>query len=138
MTQIQPSLTFNGQAEEAFEFYRSVFGGEFTSKMRWADNPQCDQFSDADKKLIMHVSLPVGTGAIMGNDMLAAFGELKQGNNFAVTIIPDSREEADRLFKGLSAGGEAKMPMQDMFWGAYFGALTDKFGTQWMINCDKK
>jgi PhnB protein len=138
MTQILPSLTFNGQAEQAFDFYRSVFGGEFTSKMRWADNPQCEQFSDADKQLIMHVSLPVGGGAIMGNDTLAAFGGIKEGNNFAVTLIPDTRDEADRLFNGLSAGGEVKMPMQDMFWGAYFGAFADKFGVQWMINCDNK
>ena len=139
MTQLIPSIAFDGNAEEAFNFYRSVFGGEFSSLMRWKDNPSCKDWSEADKNLIMHAALPVGQGMLMGNDFPKAIGQtLKQGNNFNVAIAPDTREEADRLFNGLSEGGQPKMPMQDMFWGGYFGALTDKFGIQWMINCENK
>ena len=137
MTQLNPYLSFDGTAEAAFNFYKSVFGGEFASIMRWRDNPQCEEFSENDKNGIMHVALPVGDSVIMGSDSVGAMGpELVAGNNFTVAISPDSREESDRLFNELSAGGEPTMPMQDMFWGGYFGCLKDKFGTPWMINFD--
>ena len=137
MTQLNPYLTFNGQTEEAFKFYQSIFGGEIRGPMRWADNPQCGEFSDADKNKVMHIALPVGDSIIMGSDFVGGMGqEFAEGNNFTVAISPDSREDADRLFAGLSDGGKAAMPMQDAFWGGYFGALTDKFGIPWMINFD--
>lgn len=134
MRQLNPYLSFNGQAEEAFNFYKSVFGGEFNGIMRWKDNPQCEGFSDEDKNGIMHVSLPIGNSVIMGSDSVKTMGEVTSGTNFQVAISPDSREDADRLFAGLSEGGKATMPMSDMFRGDYYGALTDKFGIQWMIN----
>ncbi len=138
MTQLNPTLSFNGNAEEAFNFYKSVFGGEFSSPMRWKDNPHCQGWSEADKNLIMHVALPVSGGnVLMASDAPSEFGKkLVEGNNFYIAIIPDTKNEADRLFNGLSSGGKAEMPMQDMFWGAYYGSFTDKFGIQWMINFD--
>jgi|SRR5580765_5278675 len=139
MTQLNQNLSFDGNAEEAFNFYRSVFGGEFASLMRWSDNPQCGEMSEADKNSIMHIALPVGGTVIMGNDSLAALGQkTTAGNNITIAIAPDSRDEADRLFDGLSAGGQVGMAMQDMFWGGYFGAFTDKFGIPWMINFDNQ
>lgn len=136
MTQLAPSLNFDGNAEEAFNFYRAVFGGDFKALMRWRDNPQCTDWNESAKNLIMHVSLEVGEGhVLMGSDTPSSFGQtISNGNNFAIGITPDSREDADRLFQGLSDGGHGEMPMQDMFWGAYFGALQDKFGVRWMIN----
>lgn len=138
MRQLNPYLSFNGQAEEAFNFYKSVFGGEFKGIMRWGDNPQCSEFSDEDKKGVMHVALPFGDSVIMGSDSVKSMGEVTAGTNFQVAIFPDSREDADRVFEGLSLGGKVTMPMQDMFWGDYYGSFTDKFGIQWMINYDSK
>ena len=135
MTKVNPYLTFNGKTEEAFNFYKSVFGGEFPGLMRWADNPQCEGMTDADKNKVMHVALPVGDSVIMGSDYVGGMGEeFTAGNNFTVAITPDTREEADKLFKGLSAGGKVFMPMGEAFWGGYFGAFVDKFGIKWMIN----
>ena len=135
MTKVNPYLSFDGNTEEAFNFYKSVFGGEFPAVMRWADNPQCEGMSDADKNKIMHIALPVGDSMIMGSDHLGGpEGEYKAGNNFTVAVSPDSRKEADRLFSGLSAGGNVMMPMTDMFWGGYFGAFGDKYGVRWLIN----
>jgi PhnB protein len=133
MTQLNPYLSFGGNAEEAFNFYKSVFGGDFAAVMRWGDNPQaCDQFPDLDKNSIMHIALAVGDSMIMASD--DAMGNLKEGNNFSVAINPDSREDSDRIFAGLSAGGNVTCPMMDMFWGGYFGSFTDKFGINWLIN----
>jgi len=135
MTKVNPYLTFNGQTEEAFNFYKSVFGGEFPGLMRWRDNPQCEGMTDADKNKVMHVALPVGDSVIMGSDYVGGMGEeFTAGNNFTVAITPDTREEADKLFNGLSAGGKVFMPMGEAFWGGYFGAFVDKFGIKWMIN----
>ena len=135
MTQLNPYVSFNGNAEEAFNFYKLVFGGDFEAVMRWGDNPQCAAMSDADKNKIMHIALKVGDSVIMGSDFVPMGGEeYKDGNNYTVAIAPDSREEADRLFVGLSAGGKVVMPMSEMFWGGYFGAFGDKFGVKWMIN----
>ena len=138
MTKLNPYLSFNGKAEEAFNFYKSVFGGEFTGIMRWSDNPQCSEFSDEDKNGVMHIALPVGDSVIMGSDSVKSMGEVTAGTNFQITISPESREDADRLFNGLSTGGTPTMPMADQFWCDYFGALKDKFGIQWLINYENQ
>ena len=138
MTQLNPYISFSGQAEEAFTFYKSVFGGEFEAVMRWGDNEECAKMPGVDKNGIMHIALPVGDSMIMGDDSDGLMGKkLVTGNNHSVSVAPDSREEADRLFSGLSEGGQATMEMQDTFWGGYFGMLTDKFGIQWLINYDE-
>ena len=136
MTTISPYLNFNGNTEEAFNFYKSVFGGEFLALMRFKDNPDCKDMSEADKERIMHVALPIGTGGVlMATDSLESLGQkLSVGNNFYIAISPESKEEADRLFTGLSAEGKIEMPMQDMFWGAYYVSFTDKFAVQRMVN----
>ena len=139
MASINPYLNFSGNTEEAFNFYKSVFGGEFLALMRFKDNPECGQMSEHDKERIMHIALPIGkSDAIMATDSLESMGQkLTIGNNFYIALAPDSKEEAERLFNGLSAGGKIEMPLQDMFWGAYFGSFTDKFGVQWMVNYAK-
>ena len=138
MTAINPYLNFNGNTEEAFNFYKSVFGGEFLALMRFKDTAACDRVSEADKDKIMHVALPIGNGnVLMATDALESMGQkLTIGNNYHVAITPDSKEEAERVFNGLSEGGKIEMPLQDMFWGGYYGSLTDKFGVQWMVNYD--
>lgn len=107
--------------------------------MRFKDNQDCTNWSESDKEKVLHVALPIGNGnVLMASDALESMGQkLTFGNNFQIAINPDSKEEADRLFNGLSAGGKIETPMQDMFWGAYYGAFADKFGIQWMINYDK-
>jgi PhnB protein len=139
MTTINPYLNFNGNTEEAFNFYKSVFGGEFLAVMRFKENQDCKDWSEADKERIMHIALPIGDGTVlMATDSLESLGQkLSVGNNFYIAISPGSKEEADRIFKGLSAGGKIEMPMQDMFWGAYYGSFADKFGVQWMVNYTK-
>ena len=132
----QPYLNFDGQAEEAFEFYRSVFGGEFSAHMKMSEAPGGDEFSPAEQNRVMHISLPIGGGIIlMGSDIVPSMGhKLNKGNNCYISMHPDSREEADRLFNGLSQGGNVEMPMEDQFWGDYFGSFADRFGIHWMIN----
>ena len=132
---LNPYLNFDGNAEEAFGFYRSVFGGElFVQKM--SDTPHGESLPDHEKDYAMHVSLPIGKGQfLMASDCLDSMGHsLNKGNNNYISITPDSREEADRLFNGLSDGGTVEMPMADMFWGDYFGSFVDRFGVCWMIN----
>lgn len=138
MATLNPYLNFNGNTEEAFNFYKSVFGGEFMGGiMRWGDNPDGGEFAEADKNKVMHVALPIGDAMLMGTDSIDGIGpKLQFGNNLEIMISPQSREEADRLFKGLSNGGKTNMPMADVFWGAYFGSLTDKFDVNWMIHYD--
>jgi PhnB protein len=140
MASINPYLNFPGNTEEAFNFYKSVFGGEFLALQRFKDTPHSGDVPEVDKDKIMHVSLPIGKGdLLMGTDALESFGQkLTVGNNMHIAIQPESREEAERLFNGLSAGGIVEMPLQDVFWGAYFGSLRDKFGIHWMINYDNK
>ena len=138
MRQLNPYVSYNGQCEEAFNFYKSVFGGEFRGIMRWSDNPQCEGMADDEKNGVMHVALEVGDSIIMGSDSVKSMGEVTPGTNFQIAITPDSREDADRLFAVLSEGGTAMMPMADQFWGDYFGALTDKFGIQWMLNYSER
>lgn len=139
MTKVNPYISFDGNAEEAFNFYKSVFGGDFETVMRSKDNPQSEGMSDADKNKIMHIAIKVGDSVIMGSDFMSMGDEqYTPGNNYTVALMPDSREEADRLFAGLSEGGQVVMPMTDMFWGGYFGAFGDKYGVKWLINQDTR
>lgn len=144
MASINPYLTFAGNCEEAFNFYKSVFGGEFPFFGRFKDMPPmesegCGPMSDQEGNKVMHVSLLIGKNSIlMGSDSSEAWGQSAvAGNNFSISVNADSREEADRLFNGLSAGGKVTMPMDKTFWDAYFGMFTDKFGIQWMVNFDE-
>jgi len=140
MTQVVPYLTFNGNCEEAFNFYKSVFGGEFPYLGRFKEMPPQDgkTVTGAEGEKIMHVSLPIGNGFIMGSDSSEAFGQAtKIGNNFSLSVNADTKPDADKLFKALSAGGKITMPMEDTFWGSYFGMLTDKFDIQWMVSCEQ-
>jgi PhnB protein len=135
MTEISTYLTFKDNCEEAFNFYKSVFGGDFQTIMRFGDSPAEYQGAESERKKIMHVALPIGQKTILlGSDSPEHMGPVNQGNNVSIAIHPDTREEADRLFNGLSAGGTVAMPMSDAFWGAYFGMFTDKFGIHWMVN----
>lgn len=139
MASINPYLNFNLNSEEAFTFYKSVFGGEFSTFQRFKDVPGMgDNLSNAEKEGLMHVALPIGKGSVlMGSDVLPSRGHPKaEGNNFYISLQADSKEEADKLFNGLSAGGNVEMPLTDTFWNAYFGMLQDKFGIRWMINHD--
>ncbi|MBI5473819.1 MAG: VOC family protein [Ignavibacteriae bacterium] len=141
MPTLNPYLNFAGNTEEAFKFYKSVFGGEFLNVTRFKDMPpDAPKAAENEREMIMHIALPIGKGnVLMGTDTLESMGhKLTVGNNFSITIKPESREEADKLFKGLSEGGTVAMPMADAFWGAYFGMFTDKFGIQWMINLDNQ
>ncbi len=143
MAQVNPYLMFDGKCEEAFTFYQSVFGGEIPFMGRYKDAPPMEghaPISEEEGQKIMHVSLPISKETIlMGSDTLAAYGHSTVvGNNFSISINGDSKEEADKLFNGLSAGGQVKMLMTQTFWGAYFGMFTDKFGIEWMVNFDVK
>lgn len=140
MAQINPYLNFNGNTEEAFNFYKSVFGGEFMGGqiMRYTDMPESDKMPESDRNKVMHVALEIGEGSyLMGTDTVESIGQKTTfGDNCQIIVSPDSREEADRLFAGLSEGGKVELPMQDMFWGAYYGAFADKFDVKWMIHFD--
>jgi len=134
-------LNFDGNCEEAFNFYKSVFGGTFGFIGRYSDMPESKDYSipEADKNKIMHISLPIGTSVLMGSDSGGDWAPpYVQGNNFSVSITPDSKEEADTLFNTLSAGGQITAPIHDSFWGAYFGMFTDKFGVNWMVNYEEQ
>jgi len=138
MAEISTYLTFVDNCEEAFNFYKSVFGGDFQTVMRFGDSPAEYQGAASEKKKIMHVSLPIGEKTILlGSDTPDSMGPVNKGNNVSIAIHPNSKEEADKLFNGLSAGGQVTMPLGDTFWGAYFGMFTDKFGIHWMVNFDK-
>jgi PhnB protein len=138
MSTINPYLNFDGNTEEAFNFYKSVFGGEFLALQRFKDFPEGDKLSEIDREKIMHISLRISNGYIlMGTDTLESMGQsTTQGNNFYISVQVESKAEADRVFKELSAEGKMEMPIQDTFWGAYFGMFADKFGIQWMVNFD--
>lgn len=141
MARVSTYLNFSRHTEEAFHFYRSVFGGEFNGPIRrFTDIPPMPgqpPMAEADGRLVMHVELPIlGGHVLMGTDAPESMGfKVRAGNTTHINLEPDTRAEADRLFNGLSAGGEVEMPMQDMFWGAYFGSFTDRFGIRWMVHC---
>ena len=133
---VHPYLNFAGNAQEAFDLYRSVFGGEFTANMKMKDAPEGDKLPYEEQNYTMHICLPIGEDTLlMASDCVESMGQkLNLGNQSYIMLSPDSREEADRLFKGLSEGGAVEMPMEDMFWGDYFGSFRDRFGIRWMIS----
>jgi len=138
MIKLETYLNFNGNTEEAFEFYKSVFGGEFSSLVRFKDMPmEGVTLQEADANKIMHISLPIGSNSLMATDSLESMGmKLIQGNNFYIFIVPESKKEADRIFAALSAGGEIEMAMADQPWGDYYGSFRDKFGVMWIIDIE--
>ena len=141
MARTSTYLNFQGRTEEAFTFYRKVFGTAFVGPVhRMVEAPPAPgmpPLTESEKNLVMHVELPIlGGHALMGTDAVESMGHRVQfGNNVSLNLEPDTRAEARRLFAELSEGGRVTMPLADMFWGAYFGALTDRFGVQWMVNC---
>ena len=136
MPSINPYLNFNGNTEEAFNFYKSVFGGEFITVQRFGNTPESDRVPEAEKNKLMHISLPIGKGNyIMGTDALESMGhKVIMGTNIQMSVSTDSVEETDKLFAAMSAGGKVTVPLAKMFWGDYFGMCTDKFGIQWMFS----
>lgn len=137
MAAVNPYITFNGTCEEAFNFYKSVFGGDFPYSGKYKDMPSEYPIKEEDKEKIMHISLPIGNTVLMGSDAAAGFGDnFKEGNNITISINADSEEEATRIFGGISGGGIISMPLNKTFWGALFGMCTDKFGINWMVNYD--
>ena len=130
-------INFEGNCREAFDFYRSVFGGEFSNEMAFSDMPPSDEtpIPDGWQDKVMHVSYPIGNSVLMGSDMPPGFGPpLTVGTNYSVSYSASSRDEADRVFAAISEGGQVTMELQDMFWGDYFGALTDRFGVNWQVS----
>ena len=136
MRSIGPYLNFKDRTEEAFNFYRSVLGGEFTMLQRFKDMPGAGKMADDEGDLILHVSLSLGNGiVIMGSDAPESMGrKVIFGNNVHISIDAESEREAESMFKGLSEGGVIDMPLQKMFWGAMYASFQDKFGVHWMIN----
>jgi PhnB protein len=136
MAQINPHINFNGNAEEAFTFYKSVFGGEFATILRFKDlsGPEFPVAENEANK-IMHIALPVGKNILMANDIPEFMGRVDENENRSkISISAESKEEADKLFNGLSAGGKIEMPMSDSPWGSYFGMFRDKYGIEWMVD----
>ena len=144
MARTSTYLNFKGQTEEAFTFYRGVFGTAFNGPvMRMSeapDMPGAPPLTDAEKRMVMHMELPiVGGHVLMGTDVMESRGHrFNPGTNVSINLEPDTREESRRLFAALAEGGQITMELQDMFWGGYYGALTDRYGVQWMVNCAEK
>jgi PhnB protein len=140
MPTINPYLNFKGNTEEAFTFYKSIFGGDFLSVQRFKDTPEAGRLPEKDLNKIMHIALPIGNGNIlMATDALESVGHsITPGNNFHLSVSTDSDEETRTLFNALAAGGKVTVPLDKMFWGSYFGMCTDKFGVQWMVSNDQK
>ncbi len=144
MARVSTYLNFPRSTEEAFLFYKSVFDSEFSMPIgRFGDMPACEgqpPLAEADKSLVMHVELPIlGGHVLMGTDAPESMGfTVTPGNNVYINLEPDTRTETDRLFSALSDGGKIEMPLQEMFWGGYFGSLVDKYGVRWMFNCASK
>lgn len=137
MASLNPYLNFNGNTEEAFNFYKSVFGGEFLTLQRFKDTPDGDKIAEADREKIMHVALPIGGNILMATDALESMGQhLQVGTNISLSVDAANEAEAEKIFQALSAGGKVDMPLEKAFWGALFGMLTDRFGIQWMVNYD--
>jgi PhnB protein len=140
MAQINPHINFNGNAEEAFTFYKSVFGGEFAMIMRFKDlsSPEFP-VAEKDANKIMHIALPIGKNILMANDVPEILGRVNENENRSkISISAESKEEADKLFNGLSAGGKIEMTIADSPWGSYFGMFRDKYGIEWMVDFDPK
>ena len=141
MAQINPYIHFNGNAEEAFTFYKSVFGGEFAMVSRFKDMTfPGSPIAEKEAEKIMHIALPIGKNhVLMGSDTPEHMGKHNENENRSkISISAESKEEADRLFNGLSAGGQIEMPIAESPWGSYFGMFRDKFGFEWMVDFDPK
>lgn len=141
MATVHPYFNFLGNTEEVFNFYRSVFGGEFLNVTRFSDMPDmAGNLSDADKQKIMHIALPINKEVmLMGTDALEAMGHtVTNGTSISLAITPDSKEDGERIFKALSAGGSVEMPYDKAPWGAWFAMFNDKYGIKWMVNFDEK
>jgi PhnB protein len=138
MAHINPHINFNGNAEEAFTFYKSVFGGEFAKIMRFKDlsSPEFPVAKNEANK-IMNIALPIGKSILMANDVPEILGRTNENENRSkIVISAESKEEADKLFNGLSAGGQIEMPISDSPWGSFFGMFRDKYGIEWMVDFD--
>ena len=140
MAQINPHINFNGNAEEAFKFYKSVFGGEFAIIMRFKDiSSPGFPVTEKEANKIMHIALPIGKNALMANDVPESMGKTNENENRSkISISAESIEEADRLFNGLSLGGQIEVPIGDSPWGSYFGMFRDKYGIEWIVDFDPK
>jgi len=140
MAQINPHINFNGNAEEAFKFYKSVFGGEFAIIMRFKDiSSPGFPVTEKEANKIMHIALPIGKNALMANDVPESMGKTNENENRSkISISAESIEEADRLFNGLSVGGQIEVPIGDSPWGSYFGMFRDKYGIEWIVDFDPK
>jgi PhnB protein len=138
MANINPHINFNGNAEEAFNFYKSVFGGEFARIMRFKDLASAEfPVAENEESKIMHIALPIGKNVLMANDVPEILGRTNENENRSkIVISAESKEEADKLFNGLSAGGQIEMPISDSPWGSYFGMFRDKYGIEWMVDFD--
>lgn len=135
MALINPYLNFPGNTEEAFNFYKSVFGGEFTMVMRFGDTEHGANLPDEEKSKIMHIALPIGGNTLMATDCLISMGHsVTFGNSYSISVHGDSISQAEEIFNALSADGNIFVPFKKEFWGDHFGQLTDKFGVQWMVN----
>lgn len=138
MAQINPHINFNGNAEEAFTFYRSVFGGDFAKVIRFKDLPAF-QVAEHEANKIMHIALPIGSTSLMANDVPEFMGRTNENENRSKIVVnAESREEADKIFNGLSAGGNVEMPIGDSPWGTYFAMFRDKYGIEWMVEFDSR
>jgi PhnB protein len=137
---INPYINFNGNAEEAFNFYRSVFGGKFEKIVRFKDlSISGFKVAEHEKEKIMHISLPIGKTVLMANDVPEIMGRVSENENRSkIAIKAESRDEADKLFRGLSAGGKVEMPIGDSPWGSYFGMFRDKYGIEWTVDFDPR
>jgi PhnB protein len=138
MASIHPHINFNGNAEEAFHFYKSVFGGEFAKVMRFKDMASAEfPVAEHEANKIMHIALPIGKNFLMANDVPEILGKTNENENRSKIVInAESKAEADKLFNGLSAGGQIEMPISDSPWGSYFGMFRDKYGIEWMVDYD--
>ncbi len=140
MALINPHINFNGNAHEAFNFYKSVFGGEFATIVRYKDFSSPEHpIAENEANKIMHIALPIGNNILMANDVPEFMGRVNENENRSkISISAESREEADKLFNGLSEGGEIEMPIGDSPWGSYFGMFRYKFGIEWMVDFDPR
>jgi PhnB protein len=138
MALINPYINFNGNAEEAFNFYKSIFGGEFAKIMRFKDMENAEfPIAENEANKIMYIALPIGKNVLMANDVPASMGRTNENENRSkISISAESKEEADKLFNGLSAGGQIEFPIADSPWGSYFGMFRDKYGIEWLVDFD--
>ena len=140
MAQINPYINFNGNTEEAFNFYKSVFGGEFERIIRFKDMPNAEiPISENEANKIMHIALPIGKNVLMGSDVPVFMGKVNENENRSkIAVSAESKEEADKIFNGLSAGGNIEVPITDSLWGSYFGMFRDKYGIEWTVDFEPK